>query len=92
MCGWCYGFTVVMEAIYSKYRDTIDFNVVCGGLALRERAGFINDVAPYCKEGAYLQVEKTTGVRFGELFVNNVLKNNSMFMDSTYLAIALCIV
>ncbi|MFB1021906.1 MAG: hypothetical protein QMC40_04005 [Vicingaceae bacterium] len=49
LCGWCYGFTNVMEAIYSKYRGKIDFNTVSGGLSLGERAGFINDVAPYIK-------------------------------------------
>jgi hypothetical protein len=43
-----------MEAIYFQYRDKIDFNVVSGGLALGERAGLINDVAPYIKVEAYL--------------------------------------
>lgn len=58
LCGWCYGYTVVMESIYSKYRGKVDFNVVRGGLALGEREGFKNDVALYIKEVAYLQVEK----------------------------------
>jgi protein-disulfide isomerase-like protein with CxxC motif len=58
LCGWCYGFTVVKESIYSKYRGKVDFNVVRCGQSLGERAGFINDVALYIKEGAYLQVEK----------------------------------
>jgi len=92
LCGWCFGFTDVMEQIFQKYGNDIEFEVVSGGLFMGERVGKINDVAPYIKAGAFRSVEQTTGVKFGKDFLENALENNSMEMNSIYPAIALAIV
>jgi len=93
LCGWCYGFSPVMTKIYQNYQTQFDFDVISGGLFLNERIGLINEVAPYIKQGAYKQVETTTGVKFGEGFLARLFDdNNSITLDSIYPAMALCIV
>lgn len=73
LCGWCYGFSPVMEAFYEKHReDPLEFRVLSGGMVLGEREGPIGEVAGYIKE-AYKQVEQTTGVTFGQPFLENIL-------------------
>jgi len=92
LCGWCYGFSPVIEKIYHKYKDMIDFEVVSGGLFLGDRVGAINDIAPYIKAGAYKTVEERTGTKFGEKFINESLEHNTMVLNSLPPAIALCVV
>jgi len=92
LCGWCYGFSPVVEHIHDKYKDFISFNIVNGGLFVGDRVGLVNDVAPYIKQGAYKTVEAKTGVKFGDEFINQALGNNSMLLDSLPPSIALCIV
>ena len=92
LCGWCYGFSPVMDAFYNKYKSTASFTVLSGGLFLGERIGPINEVAAYIKEGAYKQVEETTGVTFGASFIEVLHEKKSMKMDSHYPAMAMVIV
>ena len=92
LCGWCYGFTNTLRSLRDKYGETIDFKVVSGGLFVGARVGYLNNVAPYVKDGAYLQVEQRTGMTFGEGFKQRGIADNAMMMDSLPPAIALCIV
>ncbi len=39
LCGWCYGFSPVMMQLHSKYKDSIDFQVVSGGMITGNRIG-----------------------------------------------------
>lgn len=73
LCGWCYGFSPVMEEFYQQHQENVDFRVLSGGMVLGEREGPIGEVAGYIEQ-AYKQVEETTGVKFGEGFLNNILK------------------
>lgn len=92
LCGWCFGFTDVMDQLFQKYEHEIEFEVVSGGLFVGERVGRINDIAPYVKAGAYLSVEERTGVKFGKQFLVNGLQKNEIEMNSLFPAIALSIV
>lgn len=92
LCGWCFGFSLVMEKIKKEYQDKLDIEVVSGGLFIGERIGTINKVAPYIKQGAYKLVEQRTGVYFGKDFLNILLGDGNMFLNSLYPSIALCIV
>lgn len=92
LCGWCFGFSNTVKSLREKYGASVDFQVVSGGLFSGERVGYLNDVAPYVKDGAYLQVEQRTGMKFGAAFIEKGIGNNTMMMDSLPPAIAMCIV
>ena len=92
LCGWCFGFSSVMDTFYKKYEEEASFHVISGGLFLGERIGPINEVAAYIKAGAYKQVEETASVVFGEAFLEVLDGKREMLMDSHYPAMAMAIV
>lgn len=78
LCGWCYGFSPVMEKIHQQYQKDFQFQVISGGMVTGERIGPVGEVAPYIKQ-AYKQVENTTGVKFGENFLQELEKGAAIF-------------
>lgn len=90
LCGWCYGFSPVVEQLYNKYQDDIRFSVISGGMILGERIGPIGEVAGYIKE-AYKQVEQTCGVKFGAPFLNETLEQGEAIFSSHLPAVALTV-
>jgi putative protein-disulfide isomerase len=81
LCGWCYGFSPVMEALWEKYQDLATLEVVPGGMMRGERVGPVSEVAPYIRE-AYKQVESRTGVTFGPAYLADLLEEGRTVMDS----------
>jgi len=67
LCGWCFGFHPVMEKLADRFKENLHIRVVPGGLAIDENAQAIGEGYSYIR-GAIPQVEKTTGVEFGENF------------------------
>jgi putative protein-disulfide isomerase len=49
LCGWCYGFSPVMQKTAEVYQDQFEFQVVSGGMISGSRIGPIGTVAPYIK-------------------------------------------
>ena len=92
LCGWCYGFSEVMSQLHEGYVDKVDFEVISGGLYLGDRVGKVNEIAPYIKEGAYKNVEAATGVKFGQPFLDDIMKEEKIVLNSLPPSIALCIV
>ena len=92
LCGWCYGFSLVIKEVKTAYDDKFDFEIISGGLRLGDAVGPIGEVAPYIKAGAYKTVEQTCGVKFGDDFVNGPLQEGTMILNSLQPAIALAIV
>lgn len=90
LCGWCYGFSPVMKSFHKKYKDSLDFEVISGGMITGERIGPIGEVAPYIS-WAYKEVEQTTGVEFGSDFLDKTLKEGSAIFTSIPPAIALSV-
>lgn len=90
LCGWCYGFSPVMMRLHQRYHDRLRFEVLSGGMVIGHRAGPIGQVAPYIN-WAYKKVEETTGVQFGEGFLNNVLEPGTSIFSSEKPGIALTI-
>jgi putative protein-disulfide isomerase len=90
LCGWCYGFSPVMAKFYDKYKDSLSFEVVSGGMITGNRIGAIGEVAPYIS-WAYKDVEKATGVKFGNIFLNETLKKGTAIFTSIPPAIALSV-
>ena len=90
LCGWCYGFSPVMKNLYLKYKDEFDFQVISGGMILGDRVGPISEMAPFIK-GSYKNVEETTGIKFGDKFINEVLEEGTMLLSSEKPSIALSV-
>jgi putative protein-disulfide isomerase len=89
LCGWCYGFSPVMERVHKKYRNVLDFRVVSVGLVVEQRIGPIGEVAPIINE-AYKVVEEKTGVSFGEEFLR-VMEEGSETFTSLPAAVAMAV-
>lgn len=81
LCGWCYGFSPVMETLWATYRGQATMEVVSGGMMRGSRVGPVSEIAPYIRE-AYRTVEQRTGVRFGEAYLADLLQEGATIMDS----------
>jgi putative protein-disulfide isomerase len=81
LCGWCFGFSPVINKIRKEYKDRFNFEIYSGGMVSGSRVGPIGVVAPYIKT-AYKDVEERTGVKFGEKFINNILMPGTAVIDS----------
>lgn len=81
LCGWCYGFSPVMQRILAAQKGKMEFEILSGGMMLGRRAGSINEVAPFIKT-AYKNVESYTGVKFGAAFINNLLLPGHYILNS----------
>lgn len=81
LCGWCYGFSPVMQAFYENHRDELDFEVISGGMVTGERVGPIGEVAGYIRQ-AYKDVEQRTGVEFGKAFLEDIMEPGTAIFSS----------
>ena len=88
LCGWCYGFSPVMQRIHQKYAGLIEFEVMSGGMIMGLRAGPFGEVAPYIKK-AYPDVEAATGIKFGAPFLQNILEPGTAIFSSEMPGIAM---
>lgn len=91
-CGWCYGFSNVINAVEKAFPTDLDFEVLSGGMILPEQPVHIDATATYIQE-AYKTVEEYTGIKFGEdyLWHINHPEQSDWFPNSLKPAIALCI-
>ena len=90
LCGWCYGFSPVIQRIYEEYQDRFAFEVISGGMITGERIGPIGEVAPYIA-WAYKEVEEKCGVKFGEAFLKDILEEGSAVFTSIPPGIAMAV-
>lgn len=81
LCGWCYGFGPVMKKVQRNFGNRMKFDVISGGMITGSRVGPLSEVADYIGEACKV-VEKTTGVKFGEGFVEGSLKKGDVLFDS----------
>ncbi len=88
LCGWCYGFSPVIEQAEKDYGDRLDFFPISGGMVIGEREGPIGEVAGYIKQ-AYKDVERATGVQFGQGFLKNILEPGKAMFSSIPPALAM---
>lgn len=91
-CGWCYGWTDVMQEIDKSFGNYIPIEVISGGMVITQRPVHISATAEYIKT-ASLNVEKTTGAIFGKDFMWHI-ENPALsdwYPSSEKPAIALCI-
>lgn len=72
MCGWCYGFSPVINKLYEEYKDRIDFETISGGMVTGDRIGPLSSsMSSYIKD-AYKTIENRMDVEFGENYVNSL--------------------
>lgn len=91
-CGWCYGFSSVMQQLQQKYAERLPIEVVSGGMILPEKPIPVKMMAPFILEH-YPKVEAVTGVNFGADFLWH-MKNpdqSDWFPSSEKSAVALAI-
>ncbi len=91
-CGWCYGFSPVIKKIAETFRDTMDTEVLSGGMILPEKPVHIRVSANYISK-AYKRVEELTGVEFGKDYLWHILnpEESDWYPNSEKPAIAMCI-
>jgi putative protein-disulfide isomerase len=91
-CGWCYGFSEVINKISQTYEQQLDFDVLSGGMILPEKPVHISVTAGYIAN-AYKNVEDLTGVTFGSDYLWHILhpEDSDWYPNSEKPAIALCI-
>jgi putative protein-disulfide isomerase len=86
LCGWCYGFSPVIRALYDKHTASdsampITFTVLSGGMMTGNRVRPVAESMGYIEQ-AYKIVEDRTGVRFGNNYLNNLLRPGTYISDS----------
>jgi putative protein-disulfide isomerase len=91
-CGWCYGFSPVINQIAIQYKDTLDIEVLSGGMMIGDQVMPIDKIGPYI-QNAYKRVEELTGIKFGEDFLWHCANpdKSDWILNSEKPAIALCI-
>ncbi|MDZ4839830.1 MAG: DsbA family protein [Bacteroidota bacterium] len=90
LCGWCYGFSPIINQIFDNYNTEFEFNVISGGMITGDRIGPIGQVAPYIKT-AFRDVENASGVKFGEAFLVDVLAEGTSVFTSIPAALAMVV-
>ncbi len=91
-CGWCYGFSPVINKIAAEYKEDLFIEVLSGGMLVGKTVMPIETIAPFI-QSSYKNIEAATGVKFGDDFlwhINNPNKSDWV-MNSEKPAIALCI-
>ncbi len=91
-CGWCYGFSKIIQQVAADYSNELDIEVLSGGMILPEKPVHIKVSAGFIAN-AYTQVEELTGVKFGQDYLWHILnpEESDWYPHSEKPAIALCI-
>ena len=65
LCGWCYAFGHELDTVRAQLADSIDVQLVLGGMVTGDREGPMGDMADHILS-AIPRLESYTGVRIGE--------------------------
>lgn len=89
ICGWCYGFTPVIQQLQQQFGKEMEFEIVSGGMLLHANRRPASAMYTYIQD-AHKRVEETTGVTFGPAFLDGYLQTDDV-MDSEKPGLALTI-
>ncbi len=90
LCGWCYGFSPVINEFYENHKDDFNFRVLSGGMVTGDRIGPISEVASYIKEG-HINIQDRTGIKFGEPFLQKLFNESNEIYTSVPAGMALAL-
>lgn len=90
LCGWCYGFSPVMQKLQRQYAAHLTFEVLSGGMIIGSRVQPIGAMAEYIRR-ASAQLESVTGISPSEAYQANILDAGTYISNSVPPAVALCI-
>ncbi|HEY0274147.1 MAG TPA: DsbA family protein [Chitinophaga sp.] len=80
ICGWCYGFTPVVQALQLQHPE-MTFQVLSGGMVTGDHRYPIERMEQYILK-AHKQVEAMTGITFGKAFLEGLLLSRTYLLDS----------
>lgn len=80
ICGWCYGFTPVVQKLQQNHPD-MQFDVLSGGMITGDNRYPIERMEQYILK-AHKQVESLTGIEFGKAFLDGLLLSRTYLLDS----------
>lgn len=66
LCGWCYGFSPVIQQTAIDWSGKVDVEVVVGGMVTGSREGVMDPGMAKYILSAFPRVEQYCGVKFGE--------------------------
>ncbi|MBO9733210.1 MAG: DsbA family protein [Chitinophaga sp.] len=89
LCGWCYGFTPVVQQLQERAGNNMTFDILSGGMITGANRHPWSSMANYIQQ-AHVNVENMTGVKFGANFLEKLLPSEEM-MDSEKPSIALTV-
>lgn len=89
MCGWCYGFTNILNQLRIDFPET-EIEVICGGMVIGKREGKIGPTGKYVLN-LLPRVEKFSGREFGESYKEKNI-DGSLHISSLKPSVAICIV
>lgn len=81
LCGWCYGFGPVVSRIADEWSEHLEIVVYAGGMVTGDNIRALSEMSDFIR-GARARVEETTGVTFGEAFLNGLLLRRDVVLDS----------
>ena len=91
-CGWCFGFSKVIQQIALDFKDMVETEVLSGGMIVTDKPVHISATAGYIQK-AYKNVEELTGAKFGADYLWHIFnyEDSDWYPHSEKPAIAMCI-
>lgn len=68
LCGWCYGFSPVIQQVAAGWTGKVEVEVVVGGMVTGTQEGIMDPGMARYILSAFPRVEKLAGVKFGEAY------------------------
>lgn len=81
LCEWCFGFSHTLLQFYEQHGKSLEFVAVPGGMITGERVGPISSREAFIIS-TYPQVEEKTGCKYGDGYLNGLLKTGSTILNS----------
>jgi putative protein-disulfide isomerase len=88
-CGWCYGFSDVINRVVQHYPD-LELNVVCGGMVTGKAEGYLGEKGKYILHVLPRLID-LSGCEFGDDYIKK-LETGDLFCSSITPSLALIII